>query len=48
MTRNDLTKSEAILVAVIEGNVPGLAVFRKMIGDFQTMIRSQVALKRNK
>jgi len=36
---DDLTKSEAILVAAIEGNVPELVAARKTIGDFQSMIR---------
>ena len=43
--RNDLTKSEAILVAAIETNVPELVAARKTIGDFQSMIRSKVVAK---
>lgn len=43
--RHDLTKSEAILVAAIEVNVPELVAARKAIGDFQSMIRSKSAAK---
>lgn len=43
--RNDLAKSEAILVAAIEVNVPELVVARTAIGDFQSMIRSKTAHK---
>ena len=43
--RDDLAKSEAILVAAIEMNVPELVVARKAIGDFQSMIRSKTARK---
>lgn len=45
LARNDLTKSEAILVAAIESNVPDLVGARKAIGDFQSMIRSKAAAK---
>ncbi|MTH62436.1 ISL3 family transposase [Paracoccus litorisediminis] len=41
--RQELAKSEAILVAVIEETVPELVVARKAIGDFQAMIRSKSA-----
>jgi len=40
-----LAKSEAILVAVIEENVPELVAARKAISDFQSMIRSKSATK---
>lgn len=40
-----LAKSKAILVAVIEANVPELVAARKAIGDFQSMIRSKSAAK---
>jgi len=43
--RDDLAKSEAILVAAIEMNVPELVVARTAIGDFQSMIRSKTARK---
>ncbi|MBE0704036.1 MAG: ISL3 family transposase [Afipia sp.] len=43
--RDDLAKSEAILVAAIEMNVPDLVVARTAIGDFQSMIRSKTARK---
>ena len=43
--RDDLAKSEAILVAAIEVNVPELIVARRAIGDFQSMIRSKTARK---
>ena len=39
--RDDLTKSEALLVAVIEGNVQELAPARRAIAEFQVMIRSK-------
>lgn len=43
--RDDLAKSEAILVAAIEVNVPELVVARTTIGDFQSMVRSETATK---
>ena len=43
--RDDLAKSEAILVAAIEVNVPELVVARTTIGDFQSMIRSKTAAR---
>lgn len=43
--RDDLAKSEAILVAAIEVNVPELVVARTAIGDFQSMIRSKTVRK---
>lgn len=45
LARDGLAKSEAILVAVIEANVPELVAARKAIGDFQSMIRSKSAVK---
>ncbi|WPE24205.1 transposase [Shinella zoogloeoides] len=46
--RDDLAKSEAILVAAIEVNVPELVVARTAIGDFQPMIRSKTARRLDK
>lgn len=43
--RDELAKSEAILVAAIEVNIPELVTARKAIGDFQSMIRSKSATK---
>lgn len=43
--RDDLAKSEAILGAAIEVNVPELVVARTAIGDFQSMICSKTARK---
>lgn len=43
--RDDLAKSEAILVAAIEVNVPELVVARTAISNFQSMIRSKTARK---
>lgn len=43
--RDDLAKSEAILVAAIEVSVPELVAARKAIGDFQSMTRSKSAAK---
>lgn len=44
-SRDDLAKSEAILVAAIEVNVPDLVTTHKAIVDFQSMIRSKSATK---
>ncbi|MBF9153069.1 transposase [Novosphingobium jiangmenense] len=41
--RDGLTRSEAILVAVIEDHVPDLVAARQVIGEFQPMIRSKSA-----
>ncbi|UES60012.1 ISL3 family transposase (plasmid) [Roseibium aggregatum] len=43
--RNDLAKSEAVLVAAIEMSVPDLVAARDAIGDFQSMIRSKTACR---
>jgi len=43
--QDGLAKSEAVLVAVIENNVPELVEARKAIGDFQSMIRTKSAAK---
>jgi transposase len=43
--QDGLAKSEAILVAVIENNVPELIAARKAIGDFQSMIRSKSTVR---
>lgn len=42
---DDLAKTEALLVAAVEGNVPELVVARTAIRDFPSMIRSQTATK---
>ena len=47
LARDDLTKSDAILVAAIESNVPELITARTMIADFQQMIRSRAIAKLN-
>ena len=41
--RQELAKSEAMLVAVIEEAVPELVAARKAIGDFQSMVRAKSA-----
>ena len=43
--RDDLARTEAILVAAIEVNVPELVVARTAVGDFQSMIRAKTATK---
>lgn len=43
--RDDLAKSEAILVAAIEVNVPDFVIAGTVIGNFQSMIRSETARK---
>jgi transposase len=45
LARDDLSKSDAVLVAAIESNVPDLVTTRTLIDDFQTMIRSKAAEK---
>lgn len=45
LARDDLSKSDAVLVAAIESNVPDLTTARTLIDDFQTMIRSKAADK---
>ena len=41
LARDDLSKSDAVLVAAIESNVPDLVTARMLIDDFQHMIRSK-------
>lgn len=41
--RDDLAKFEAILLAVIDVDVPELVVARLAVGDFQSMIGSKTA-----
>ncbi|MES0070300.1 transposase [Mesorhizobium sp. M0074] len=41
----DLSKSDALLVAAIESNVPDLTIARTLIDDFQQMIRSKAVAK---
>lgn len=41
--RDELARSEAILVAVIKDQVPDLVAARRAIGEFQSMIRSKSA-----
>lgn len=45
LARDDLTKSDAVLVAAIESHVPELVMARTLIADFQQMIRSKVSGK---
>lgn len=45
LARNDLSKSDAILVAAIESNVPDLAVARTVVADFQQMIKAKAVGK---
>lgn len=45
LARGDLSKSDAVLVAAIESNVPDLSAARTLIDDFRTMIRSKAAAK---
>ena len=45
LAHDDLSKSDALLVAAIESNVPDLTIARTLIDDFQTMIRSKAAAK---
>ncbi|MER9469834.1 hypothetical protein NKI82_28760 [Mesorhizobium sp. M0482] len=42
LTHDDLSKSDAVLIAAIESNVPDLIIARTLIDDFQQMIRSKV------
>lgn len=41
LARDDLSKSDALLVAAIESNVPDLTFARTLIANFQEMIRSK-------
>ena len=45
LARDDLSKSDAVLIAAIESNVPDLVIARILIADFQQMIRSKAAAK---
>nr|WP_244571340.1 transposase [Mesorhizobium carmichaelinearum] len=45
LARDDLSKSDAVLVAAIENNVPELPIARTLIDDFHRMIRSKAAAK---
>jgi transposase len=45
LARDDLSKSDALLVAAIESNVPDLVTARTLIDDFQQMIRSKAVAK---
>ncbi len=45
LARDDPSKSDAVLVAAIESNVPDLTTARTLIDDFQAMIRSKAAAK---
>lgn len=44
-TRDELAKTEVVLVAAIEMSVPELVAARDAIGDFQSMIRSKTACR---
>jgi transposase len=45
LARDDLSKSDAVLIAAIESNVPDLVTARTLIDDFQQMIRSKADAK---
>jgi transposase len=45
LARDDLSKSDAVLIAAIESSVPDLVIARMLIADFQQMIRSKAAAK---
>lgn len=45
LARDDLSKSDAVLIAAIENNVPDLVTARTLIDDFQQMIRSTAVAK---
>jgi transposase len=45
LARDDLSKSDAVLLAAIESNVPDLVAARTLIDDFQQMIRSKAVVK---
>src|SRR5690606_345262 len=45
LARNDLSKSDAVLIAAIEHNVPELTNARLLISDFHEMIRSRAVTK---
>jgi hypothetical protein len=45
LARDDLSKSDAVLVAAIESNISDLTTARASIDDFQTMIRTKVVAK---
>lgn len=45
LARDDLSKSDAVLIAAIENNVPELTIARSLIADFQEMIRSKAVAK---
>jgi transposase len=45
LARDDLSKSDALLVAAIESNVPDLTIARTLIDDFQQMIRPKAVAK---
>jgi transposase len=42
---SSLSKSDAVLIAAIENNVPELTIARSLIADFQEMIRSKAVAK---
>jgi transposase len=45
LARDDLSKSDAVLIAAIENNIPDLVTARTLIDDFQQMIRSKAVAK---
>lgn len=45
LARDDLSKSDALLVAAIESNIPDLTIARTLINDFQRMIRLKAVAK---
>lgn len=45
LARNDVSKSDAVLIAAIENGVLELTIARSLIADFQEMIRSKAVIK---
>lgn len=45
LARDDLSKSDAVLIAALESNIPDLVTARTLIDDFQQMIRSKAVAR---
>lgn len=45
LARDDLSKSDAVLVAAVETNVPDLVAARTLVSDYQHMIRTKAVTK---
>lgn len=45
LARDDLSKSDAVLIAAIESNVPDLVTARTLVANFQQMIRSKAVAR---